>query len=936
MTWLSSRDRKVSYKPSAGLSKTDVWGNARPTIPFTSYIDAKGLPVWRGGPATDAERGYMADQQSRSNPITGGGGYGYSGPSDVQRAMAQGVLLKNLKPAQPYQYEGLSAFRADPANAGGYGTDPANAGGYLSNGAGVWDAAGQFSNGVAGGNGIPALKVPQRQVGNYYGMQPISYAGSNQSANRIAAKGVVGGGASVNPVPGADGARTYYNGQLVGKNVQPKLQAGIPTPSQAEGGTSYAAGGPVNTDPARRLPRTALTRDPIKGMRLLGQVGDPTKGHAENSGTLKLKMDATPWEAPYDMDTRFGPYGKSYDDGGPVNYGIPASVAAKQAEEGDQGDLLSQSVAAVRAALAYTRQKFGVEGDGGPAAQPAGLPVGANESSPEMGRGLKRGTPGSSEPNTPMGMLPAGADETSPEMGNMPDMPALPTQPAAQPAGLPVGADESSTETAAKPSMPTLPSGNMAQVAGGIPASADETNNDNPSWDAISQALGNAGRKISSAASGATDTAVNAFNTIAPGGDPNGPVMQAGKWAGGKVKQVLGMLSGAGKAPDDVRMQAEANTGQKDPDARKIVAVGNAVKSGNMDAAASLMQGYRSMYDMYRSFAAAALKGTPQKPADIVSAARAATQAYGNLLDGKKAVFLPTNNGVVVKMQDVWGDTPIKQFDLTKEQFAQWLTQPHGTFDYAHDKGGEAILQQIAGKAGSTPSPVKGQPQLPASQINYHPDMSGAPAQAAPAAASGQQGDIPVGDPRLAGQWNKDDWKEAWRRYPRLSQNEQRYAYLDKTKAAREGSALENRKVDADFYKTDSEAANKRFQYRSYITREQIKASHDMRKVLDKAQIEAKTARQKMGMDLAGKALSAFDAVGAIKALADAGIPINTLVPKKLLDEINGLPPVQQRPAFPLKGGQDQPDGSVVYQGHKYVLGPSKKNPGQQAWVLSK
>lgn len=88
--------------------------------------------------------------------------------------------------------------------------------------------------------------------------------------------------------------------------------------------------------------------------------------------------------------------------------------------------------------------------------------------------------------------------------------------------------------------------------------------------------------------------------------------------------------------------------GRLDPSSRKLQAINVA---GSPDKAWGLMQHYRQKFNAYTAFARAAAQGTPQRPADISAAARAATQAYENIPGGGRVMFMPVQGGVQVQMQ---------------------------------------------------------------------------------------------------------------------------------------------------------------------------------------------------------------------------------------------------------------------------------------------
>lgn len=136
-------------------------------------------------------------------------------------------------------------------------------------------------------------------------------------------------------------------------------------------------------------------------------------------------------------------------------------------------------------------------------------------------------------------------------------------------------------------------------------------------------------------------------DTQAPGAPPS---PGAGKPGPDKA---LGYLSGADAMPPEMAAALEAQVdprGQMDPSQRKLLAVQAA---GDPAKAWGLMQHYRQKFSAYSAFARAAAEGTPQKPADLMASAKAATQAYENLPDGKALNFMPVQGGMRVAVRDL-------------------------------------------------------------------------------------------------------------------------------------------------------------------------------------------------------------------------------------------------------------------------------------------
>lgn len=152
--------------------------------------------------------------------------------------------------------------------------------------------------------------------------------------------------------------------------------------------------------------------------------------------------------------------------------------------------------------------------------------------------------------------------------------------------------------------------------------------------------------------------------------------------------------------------QAVDPQGLLDPDARKLLAV-SAAKSQDEDQARKLVQAYAARYDAYRGFAAAALQGTDAKPGDPVAAAKAATQAFSNVLDGTKTVFTPAQGGFTATVTR-GGET--RSVPLSAEQFRNLMVGPSSLFDQVMAGGSEQALAAAAQGVpqGDTPSGAQG------------------------------------------------------------------------------------------------------------------------------------------------------------------------------------------------------------------------------------
>ena len=124
--------------------------------------------------------------------------------------------------------------------------------------------------------------------------------------------------------------------------------------------------------------------------------------------------------------------------------------------------------------------------------------------------------------------------------------------------------------------------------------------------------------------------------------------------AGGNPKRAIGYLTGEGAAPNEAIMKLEQQVdpqGRMSPEIRKLLAVHAASEQGGPEAGWSAMQHYRQRFLMLNGLAAAQLKGNQQKPPNPAMAAKTATDAYSNSLDGNKITFQPHPQGMAVHVQ---------------------------------------------------------------------------------------------------------------------------------------------------------------------------------------------------------------------------------------------------------------------------------------------
>lgn len=219
-------------------------------------------------------------------------------------------------------------------------------------------------------------------------------------------------------------------------------------------------------------------------------------------------------------------------------------------------------------------------------------------------------------------------------------------------------------------------------VAYGLPASRD-SGNGTPRYAEGGEVEASSSTGAESAVPGQDPDAEQAEGGDAQGDDDSGPVAEAkGVLNYGRAKH--GLMQGGGQpSPGD-------------------------------DTAWGLVQGYRKKYDAYRAFAAAALQ-----KGDLASAAKAATQAYPNVLDGTRIQFAPGPNGITATVSGAGGQG--QALNLSPQQFNQWLTGQQGQYDNVMERGGAQLLQQLAGgPGGQSPPQVSQQPQQVAEEAtNY-------------------------------------------------------------------------------------------------------------------------------------------------------------------------------------------------------------------------
>ena len=153
--------------------------------------------------------------------------------------------------------------------------------------------------------------------------------------------------------------------------------------------------------------------------------------------------------------------------------------------------------------------------------------------------------------------------------------------------------------------------------------------------------------------------------TNQPAPQPGALQPQAGQPQQGQPgpPKLVGYVMGAGAVSPDIARALEAKVdpqGTMDPTTRKMLAIQAAP---DQQTKWGLMQNYRQQFNAHASFARAAATGTPQKPADMAAAAKAATDAFSNIPDGTQTTFQPTQGGVVAHIHHLTGGKKVMAHD---------------------------------------------------------------------------------------------------------------------------------------------------------------------------------------------------------------------------------------------------------------------------------
>jgi hypothetical protein len=352
--------------------------------------------------------------------------------------------------------------------------------------------------------------------------------------------------------------------------------------------------------------------------------------------------------------------------------------------------------------------------------------------------------------------------------GNMPVKPAAP------------GGDQPSTDPFSTRT-PAIPFGKRTASNDTESTSDSEGDNDSDDQTAIASAKGGPVERPSPKVKRYDDggdvdnPAAQAQTAMPPPPSPQptqGAIPAPGQSQGGTIPKLASYVLGKDAAPQQQIQGLENQVdpqGTMDPSTRKLLAVAAA---GDQGSQWSVLQGYRQKFDAYKSFARAALNGTPQKPGDIGAAAKAATQAFQNAPDGNSVNFIPHKGGVAVQVRNLGkatkkmnGGGPVQRYEdggpaqryagvtpedndpdtesqnisneagagttfLTPDQLNSFLSGIHSTFDNILNTPVSQALMQAQKDPGTPPTPQTTGSSTPQGTPNAQPPAApGAPTQ---------------------------------------------------------------------------------------------------------------------------------------------------------------------------------------------------------------
>jgi hypothetical protein len=254
-------------------------------------------------------------------------------------------------------------------------------------------------------------------------------------------------------------------------------------------------------------------------------------------------------------------------------------------------------------------------------------------------------------------------------------------------------------------------------------------------------------------------------------------------------------------------------------------------KTSRFDELPSKSAANRLAYGNKAAFARTALQGTAQKPADLNAAIKAANQAQENLPDGSNVVFSNGANGTVVAVASMPGSKKTIQFNLSTQQFAQFLdVGEDGQFDKMMDVSAPAMLQRLAQAQGRLPTDSRGEPppQNPEAKSQHQMEANAGPfGSLSDAIAKVKQEDADkrigitagMSDEEKTNTRKKYMQEQEWQRramqvYPWISQSDERAAFIIKQ---RNQAAQRQNRIDIARAGGDAESESVFVKYRGEV-----------------------------------------------------------------------------------------------------------------------
>lgn len=238
--------------------------------------------------------------------------------------------------------------------------------------------------------------------------------------------------------------------------------------------------------------------------------------------------------------------------------------------------------------------------------------------------------------------------------------------------------------------------------------------------------------------------AVQRVGGLLSGGEGNPAAPSPQPQAGQPNPKVVSYLMGADAAHPDVLEQIGKEVdpeGKLPPADRNLLALDKVRDTKGDNAAWSIMQANRVAYNAQTAFASTALKGTPQKPADVGAAIDAANKAQANVLDGSNISFAHHGAGITATVT-MPGTSQPQTIQLSPQAFAQWLTVGgDGQWDKVVQKSAPATLQALAQQYPAQAQTGTATVGAPAQARQPRPVTPAAPAQQAAPQQADQQGD---------------------------------------------------------------------------------------------------------------------------------------------------------------------------------------------------